>query len=822
MDEAISDYDMLVSELSLSDLSDEEMDVTVDGMPPLPDTLHEEVKSAISSILPEARRLLDVIPNEYKAAQLKTLKSVAEALERPPRHSYALIGQTGCGKSTLVNALLGKKILPSSASGACTANITEISYRATRQFEAKVELKSGEEWSEALDELLAEAKADYTDTAEGPSSHDAASLKFSSDAIGKLCKIYPWLHDIATKNWSKADMLRDPVIANFLDDGQRRCTLISSDPKAFAEELGPFLASTMTTDDNRALWMLVKRVQIFGPFDVLSTGVALVDLPGYGDTDAARDRMADEYLKSADTICIVGNINRAADDKGMQAHFHDWLQKGILTGRAREHSLCIILTGADSRIGTNEIDLPPETKAKVDGLEEVITVYSEELAKLEKKQKKKKKRGKKPSDLLEVINNMQRKEMEATMERNNLLAMEREQQTKARLTAKYTEIHTALSGGTRMENMGNHIVVFAVGSRDFLSINRLDSGKPAVFFSEKETRIPALRSYLRNDGERRTLLNIQSAITQLGMFLNWALLPTSPHSQHSPAIDQLENSCLETLKTMTTAQSNHTSVLLQAIEAAVAEVSILPRKNSLNVFEGEERRIWNSYAAMMRRNGVYDRGDDLNKKLTCNIFPSIAQQWNIIANNHLTGTAAALILTVQRDVTAYLRSGIDPRLEKQMQLLLDHTLLEMHRENQDAIGKAQRYGVDSFENVVKEKLAGQYALVTQESGPGMYNRMKQSNRRFIQAYAPEVFGAINISVRGLFTEALDRMQTKNRGHLEEFFRRMRFIAIRPEEQKSEPFEELKEFGLAHQGRYLELLDLVKARMALQQSEVTLE
>jgi hypothetical protein len=41
-----------------------------------------------------------------------------------------------------------------------------------------------------------------------------------------------------------------------------------------------------------------------GRFEVLSTGITLVDLPGHGDVDNVRDTMANEYLKSADTICL--------------------------------------------------------------------------------------------------------------------------------------------------------------------------------------------------------------------------------------------------------------------------------------------------------------------------------------------------------------------------------------------------------------------------------------------------------------------------------------------------------------------------------------
>lgn len=47
---------------------------------------------------------------------------------------------------------------------------------------------------------------------------------------------------------------------------------------------------------------------------VLSTGAVLVDLPGVRDSNAARAKVAENYLQNCNQIAIVAPIKRAVDD----------------------------------------------------------------------------------------------------------------------------------------------------------------------------------------------------------------------------------------------------------------------------------------------------------------------------------------------------------------------------------------------------------------------------------------------------------------------------------------------------------------------------
>ena len=62
------------------------------------------------------------------------------------------------------------------------------------------------------------------------------------------------------------------------------------------------------------LWPLVQKISVFCNARFLKPGIILVDLPGVGDTNKARDLVAKRYLQSSMFIWIVSGITRAVTD----------------------------------------------------------------------------------------------------------------------------------------------------------------------------------------------------------------------------------------------------------------------------------------------------------------------------------------------------------------------------------------------------------------------------------------------------------------------------------------------------------------------------
>lgn len=65
-------------------------------------------------------------------------------------------------------------------------------------------------------------------------------------------------------------------------------------------------------------WPLIKKVQIYSKADVLATGAVLVDLPGTGDSNKARNRVAEDYMNKCERYWVVAPIDRILDSESVR------------------------------------------------------------------------------------------------------------------------------------------------------------------------------------------------------------------------------------------------------------------------------------------------------------------------------------------------------------------------------------------------------------------------------------------------------------------------------------------------------------------------
>ncbi len=84
---------------------------------------------------------------------LGTLASL-EKVSTPSLVKVGVLGKTGAGKSSLMNALLDKRILPTNGFQACTAVPIEVSYNGfddpKRRYVAEIEFETQEHWTREL------------------------------------------------------------------------------------------------------------------------------------------------------------------------------------------------------------------------------------------------------------------------------------------------------------------------------------------------------------------------------------------------------------------------------------------------------------------------------------------------------------------------------------------------------------------------------------------------------------------------------------------------------------------------------------------------
>ncbi|KAJ6539274.1 hypothetical protein B0H19DRAFT_1178148 [Mycena capillaripes] len=254
-----------------------------------------------------------------------------------PTTLIAICGATGAGKSSTLNAVLDDNIVPTSGMRACTAVVTEIAYHKKKTIDADVEFLAAAEWKAELEVLI------------GDLIEEDGSLKritdLKSDAgvsWSKVHAVYPTISQEKLVTMTADEIIaKDPKIAKILGATKK---IVAKDSKVFATEIAKYIDSKdqrrgkdkdkkkekgkdkkgkekkdkdkKDKDPNApALWPLIRKVNVRCSAAALATGAVLVDLPGTGDANAARNNIAKNYMKTANCIWILAPITRAVDSK---------------------------------------------------------------------------------------------------------------------------------------------------------------------------------------------------------------------------------------------------------------------------------------------------------------------------------------------------------------------------------------------------------------------------------------------------------------------------------------------------------------------------
>ncbi|KAJ7744514.1 hypothetical protein DFH07DRAFT_25631 [Mycena maculata] len=284
--------------------------------------------------LQQGLKMVNTMASKLKGLQLGPrrqevwLREIASLRSQSaPSTLIAICGATGAGKSSTLNAILDDNIVPTSGMRACTAVVTEIAYHKKKTIDGDISFLSEAEWKAELDILL----GDLVD--------EDGNLKRSTDlksdagvAWQKVHAVYPTITQEKLVTMTPDQIIaKDPKIANILGATK---SIVARDSKTFAVEINKYIDSKdrkggkdkkkdkgkerkdkAKEPNSPALWPLIRQVNVRCGAAALSTGAILVDLPGTGDANAARNSIAKEYMKKSNCIWILAPITRAVDDK---------------------------------------------------------------------------------------------------------------------------------------------------------------------------------------------------------------------------------------------------------------------------------------------------------------------------------------------------------------------------------------------------------------------------------------------------------------------------------------------------------------------------
>ena len=269
------------------------------------DVFHQKI-DALNDI---CERILSLNPHAHVADAATKARQKAHELE----FNVAVTGVINAGKSTLLNALLGKKILGASNVPE-TVNLTVLKY-SPEPF-AKVNF-----WSEAELKELGIAQEQDGEIAE---IYGKSSIKFEGDPSETVQNLT-----------AKFDTDGDELAAKFKSSSANQ---ICSDQPASKKVKTDEIKLYTSADSKYAKF--VKSVELYENLEILKDNVRIIDTPGIDDAVALREELVRRFMRECDLMVHLMNVSQSATQKDL-----DFIVSSLQNSHAVR--LAVLLTHAD-------------------------------------------------------------------------------------------------------------------------------------------------------------------------------------------------------------------------------------------------------------------------------------------------------------------------------------------------------------------------------------------------------------------------------------------------------------------------------------------
>ena len=656
-----------------------------------------------------------------------------------PGASVVVVGNTGAGKSTLLNALIGESaVLPTNGMRACTAVIIELSYNHDErgpQYTGEVEFVSQEEWDRELEDLLGDLTTQEGRAILSVSDPDAHNYD-------SWCKLYAVYGDAYTHSTydtgERSDTTGNKIYkALMVDDLKKKLKHVrtvthklgttervaANDPRQFRGRLERFLDSSNDVTAGQ-YWPIVKRCKARGRWDVLQSGCTFVDAPGVNDDNSSRDKVVKGYLKSADSIWIVSNINRAVNDKTAKDMLdHNFRQQLLMDGAYG--SLVFVATQSDvlqrSEV-QQSLQLPRHTslaecaQARNDFTKQRIqTDFIDGLVEM----------GRASGDVVD----------------------------RAELQKKF------------------QLPVFCVSSLDHQKLSgvRNNDGPALVWSDEADTQVPALRKHVHRATLARRALTVRRQAEQLIQFgasmvafcSDGGELKEAARSTLAAAFDavfapvpkQLESHLKQFDKDLTTQFDSKVAPRLgtgaaEASRDCLAKATVWGSSWGRNG-GGQGGLHWATYKACCRREGEWST--NMNQELADPVLTNVSSAWESVFVSDLakqlkslTGKLIADVKQFQDDLTPQLlAAGIDEARLRSIRAPLDAALNTRADTAVDKVKEVvqsrQKDLSRSIAPMVQKAMLPGYQKGFAEAGTGSHRRRVSIVEGHIKANAKTMF-----------------------------------------------------------------------------------
>ncbi|KAK1573927.1 uncharacterized protein LY79DRAFT_640598 [Colletotrichum navitas] len=325
----------------------------------------EEAREKGMNLLQKLKKLLHDDPAGRGLERLEDWNGNLDVLKDSIKSREILVGvvgETGLGKSSLINALLGCPIVPTSNSEACTAAVCIFgwNYDITdgKNFRGNITFKSYETVEAELDALKAEL-ADLEDTRKAHGDDpDPEYNDRCAQATRQVKNVASWsglTQDLVRKSSPEQIIRSSPafytVFRNRRGDISDKTfkPLKAVSRENFIDLLTPYVASSTGKLSGTQYWPLVEQVEIFLRSEILRHGIKLVDLPGVMDALESRAQIARDYSERLEKRIVVTPAIRAADNRAAAELLLSEQETLVLdmNDMLKPDSLCVAITKID-------------------------------------------------------------------------------------------------------------------------------------------------------------------------------------------------------------------------------------------------------------------------------------------------------------------------------------------------------------------------------------------------------------------------------------------------------------------------------------------
>ena len=331
----------------------------------LKEKIGQTIEEFRNKILPKAAiDFPDERDQNWLQEKLTGLERLYQELKDPPVFALGFLGDTQNGKSTLINVLLGRKVLPEGHVGACSATIVRCRYK--RQSGISIRFRYFNK--EKFDADLAEAVEEAENALEAEEKSPEKKREIVCDSLSRFLRLFGIEKETVADNAELISLCRErgqSFEERHLLGTEERLTVTTKNEKQIQENL--------SARGRRAF--IVDECVIEGPFPKWHPQMELIDMPGTNALDPWHEEVKDRLKQEISGLVIVTKETQIKKSELDWFEKTSILQEVVGSSERNQTRVFMIKTFVD------QLNLPDSQKSKWEATKEYCQEIKSNLRK---------------------------------------------------------------------------------------------------------------------------------------------------------------------------------------------------------------------------------------------------------------------------------------------------------------------------------------------------------------------------------------------------------------------------------------------------------